>query len=112
MDSFLSFNQRFAKIRSKRLAKAVAGISKAPNPEVFIDLPAQPPAASKKRKAAPMALEQAAAAAIGGHRRVASSVLPAGNIAVLPHDVACWACRRSSNGPGVAAGGVCGRLRL
>ena len=62
MDTFLSFNQRFAKIRSKRLAKAVAGISKAPNPDVFIDLP---PAAAKKRRAAPKALEQAAAAASG-----------------------------------------------
>ena len=74
MDTFLSFNQRFAKIRSKRLAKAVAGISKAPNPEVFIDLP---PAASKKRKAAPKALEQAAAAASGECAGVASGVLPA-----------------------------------
>ena len=63
MDSFLSFSQRFAKIRSKRLAKAVTGISKAPNLDVFIDLPAGTPTkAGRKKRKAPPALEQAAAA--------------------------------------------------
>ena len=65
MDSFLSFNQRFAKIRSRRLAKAVAGIASAPNPDTFIDLPAQPASARKARPAAPPALEAAAAAVTG-----------------------------------------------
>ena len=88
MDTFLSFNQRFAKIRSKRLAKAVAGISKAPNPDVFIDLP---PAASKKRKAAPKALEQAAAAA-SGERAGVACVMSSCSL-FLVKGVTCVACR-------------------
>ena len=34
LDSFLSFNQRFAKIQSKRLARAVRGIAGGALPEV------------------------------------------------------------------------------
>lgn len=38
MDSFLSFNQRFAKIQSKRLARAVRGIAGGSLPEVCLVL--------------------------------------------------------------------------
>jgi hypothetical protein len=37
MDAFLSFNQRFAKIRSKRLQRAVKGITKSDNPDLMMD---------------------------------------------------------------------------
>jgi len=36
LDSFLSFNQRFAKIQSKRLARAVRGIAGEALPEVHL----------------------------------------------------------------------------
>ncbi|KAK9830500.1 hypothetical protein WJX72_012105 [[Myrmecia] bisecta] len=57
MDSFLSFSQRFAKIKSRRLQKAVAGISGSANPELAMaDIaedpkPAHPkPPGGRKRK--------------------------------------------------------------
>lgn len=64
MDSFLSFNERFAKIKSKRLAKAVRGISKAPNPELLLDNDVDEPTPRRKR-AHKAARNQAGAAA--GH---------------------------------------------
>lgn len=58
MDAFLSFNQRFAKIRSKRLQKAVKGISKMDNPEIMMDeaeLPLLKPSKPLQKKGGPSA---------------------------------------------------------
>lgn len=49
MDSFLSFNERFAKIKSKRLAQAVRGISKASNPHMLMADVADEPGPKRKR---------------------------------------------------------------
>lgn len=57
MDTFLTFNERFAKIKSKRLAKAVKGISKATHPELLLEDGVDEPAPKRRRasKTAPSA---------------------------------------------------------
>ena len=49
MDTFLTFNERFAKIKSKRLAKAVGGISKAAHPELLLEDGVDEPAPKRRR---------------------------------------------------------------
>lgn len=50
MDSFLHFSQRFAKIRSSRLQKAVAGIARTHNPDLhFADTSSPDPKPKGKR---------------------------------------------------------------
>ncbi len=49
MDTFLTFNERFAKIKSKRLAKAVGGISKATHSELLLEDGADAPAPKRRR---------------------------------------------------------------
>ncbi len=49
MDNFLSFNERFAKIKSKRLAKAVRGISKTANPHMLLADADDEPVTKRKR---------------------------------------------------------------
>ncbi len=57
IDGYLSFSQRFAKFKSKRLQKAVTGISGVEDPELVLGgLPDAPTTSSKrgrKRKGAP-----------------------------------------------------------
>ena len=55
MDNFLNFSQRFAKIKSKRLQKAVSAIRGSKNEEILLaDIPEEqtPRKKGKKRKAA------------------------------------------------------------
>lgn len=52
LDSFLTFSQRFAKIKSKRLQKAVTAISGKKNQEILLEAPEEGAPARKKRKQA------------------------------------------------------------
>lgn len=64
MDSFLSFSQRFAKIKSRRLQKAVAGITGTADAEIMLaDADAGGPAAPVSKRA-PRKKSGAAAAAV------------------------------------------------
>ncbi|GBG67011.1 hypothetical protein CBR_g74695 [Chara braunii] len=74
IDSFFSFNERFAKFRSKRIHKAVAQITGKSNPEIALDHPLEfvepPPKDSKngrkkKKSSAASAMGTADAAAAG-----------------------------------------------
>lgn len=56
MDNFLNFSQRFAKIKSKRLQKAVSAIRGSRNQEILLadaEEAREPAKKGKKRKALP-----------------------------------------------------------
>ncbi|CAI0455650.1 unnamed protein product [Linum tenue] len=53
LEAFYTFNERFAKIRSKRIKKAVKGITGKPSSTVLDDVPEEAPELTKKRRATP-----------------------------------------------------------
>ncbi|KAK9904154.1 hypothetical protein WJX75_005482 [Coccomyxa subellipsoidea] len=86
MDSFLSFNERFAKIKSKRLAKAVRGISKASNPHMLMADIADEPGPKRKRghKQAPPAQAELQQAGVFGEKSESDEELLAAIEAIDP----------------------------
>ncbi|CAI0455887.1 unnamed protein product [Linum tenue] len=53
LEAFYTFNERFAKIRSKRIKKAVKGITGKSSSTVLDDVPEEAPELTKKRRATP-----------------------------------------------------------
>ncbi|KAK9861414.1 hypothetical protein WJX84_011927 [Apatococcus fuscideae] len=81
MDGYLSFSQRFAKFKSKRLQKAVTGITGVSDPELNLGgLPEPVKKAAtrgRKRKSAPAPIPEESALQIGG----SESEVPDGDVA-------------------------------